>query len=212
MPIGDGYLVAFPNGRKEQIPCEHLFVRWDLPIEDPTEHLAARVNETPFFHEARAGFVRALVEQRAACAGMAGLLSAAIDLENHQIEVVRRVLQDPVQRDLLADEVGLGKTIEAGILIRQYVLDRPRDHRVLILVPPHLVKQWQDELRYKFHLGSLLDDTIDVAGHDDLEAVKSFPKENGMLVIDEAHHIAALATLRKTASIAITSWPSAKLP
>ena len=98
VPIGEGYLVAFPNGRKEQIPCEDLFVRWDLPIEGPTGHLAARVNETPFFHEARAGFVRALVEQRAACAGMAGLLSAAIDLENHQIEVVRRVLQDPVQR------------------------------------------------------------------------------------------------------------------
>jgi ATP-dependent helicase HepA len=197
VPIGERYLVAFPNGRKEEIACTHLFVRWDRPIEDPTGHLAARVNETPFFHEARAGFVRALVEQRAACAGMAGLFSSAIDLENHQVEVVRRVLQDPIQRYLLADEVGLGKTIEAGILIRQYVLDRPRDHRVLVLVPPHLVEQWQDELRYKFHLGSLLDDSIDVAGHDDLEAVKSFPKEKGMLVIDEAHHIASLVSATK---------------
>ncbi|MCE9533243.1 MAG: hypothetical protein K8T89_19265 [Planctomycetes bacterium] len=197
VPISDKYLVAFPNGRKEEILCKHLFVRWDLSIEDPTGHLASRVNETPFFHESRAGFVRALVEQRAACAGMAGLLSSVIDLENHQIEVVRRVLQDPVQRYLLADEVGLGKTIEAGILIRQYVLDRPRDHRVLILVPPHLVEQWREELNYKFHLGNLVDDTIDVAGHGDLEAVKEFPKEGGMLVIDEAHHIATLVSAAK---------------
>jgi ATP-dependent helicase HepA len=194
VPIGECYLVAFPNGLKEEISCENLFVRWDQPIEDPTGHLAARVNETPFFHEARAAFVRALVEQRGACAGMAGLFSSAIDLENHQIEVARRVLQDPVQRYLLADEVGLGKTIEACILIRQYVLDRPRDHRVLVLTPPHLVAQWRDEMRFKFHLGSLLDDTIDVAGHDDLEAVKNFPKEGGMLVIDEAHHVAALVS------------------
>jgi ATP-dependent helicase HepA len=197
VPIGQNYLVAFPNGRKEEIACEHLFVRWDRPIDDPTDLLAARVNETPFFHEARSGFVRALVEERGVCAGMAGLFSSAIDLENHQIEVVRRVLQDPVQRYLLADEVGLGKTIEAGILIRQYVLDQPRDHRVLILVPPHLVEQWKDELSAKFHLASLIEDTIEIAGHDDLEAAKEFPREGGMLVIDEAHHIAALVSAPK---------------
>jgi ATP-dependent helicase HepA len=198
VPVGQSYLVAFPNGRKEEISCEHLFVRWDNPIDEPTDLLAARVNETPFFHESRTGFVRALVEERAACAGMAGLLSSGIDLENHQIEVVRRVLQDPVQRYLLADEVGLGKTIEAGILIRQYALDKPRDHRILILAPPHLVEQWKNELRYKFHLAALLGDTIDVAGHDDRETVKDFPKSGGMLVIDEAHHIAALVSAPKS--------------
>lgn len=192
VPIGVNYLVAFPNGRKEEVPCEHLFVRWDPPIADPTAHLAARVNETPFFHQARAAFVKALVEQRAASAGMAGLLSSAIDLENHQIEVVRRVLQDPIQRYLLADEVGLGKTIEAGVLIRQYVLDLPREHFVLILVPPHLIAQWKDELKYKFHLGALLDQSIVVTGHDDRETAKRLPKEGGMLVIDEAHHMANL--------------------
>jgi ATP-dependent helicase HepA len=192
VPIGSNYLVAFPNGRKEEVPCQHLFVRWDKPIDDPTGHLAARVNETAYFHDGRSKLVRALVEQRGACAGMAGLLSSAIDLENHQIEVVRRVLQDPIQRYLLADEVGLGKTIEAAILIRQYVLDLPRDHFVLILVPPHLIAQWKDELKYKFHLGALLDRTIVVTGHDDRETAKRLPKEGGMLVIDEAHHVANL--------------------
>lgn len=70
------------------------------------------------FAEARSGFVRAIIGQRAACQGMSALYSSVIELDSHQVEVVRRVLQDPAQRYLLADEVGLGKTIEAGILIR----------------------------------------------------------------------------------------------
>jgi ATP-dependent helicase HepA len=90
--------------------------------------LARQINETPMFAEARSGFVRAIIGQRAACQGMSALYSSVIELDSHQVEVVRRVLQDPAQRYLLADEVGLGKTIEAGILIRQYVHDDP-DHR-----------------------------------------------------------------------------------
>ncbi len=74
---------------------------------------------------------------------MSAILSSVIDLEGHQVEVVRRVLQDPVQRYLLADEVGLGKTIEAGLLIRQCVLDCGKDAEIVIVVPDALVDQWQ---------------------------------------------------------------------
>jgi ATP-dependent helicase HepA len=192
VPVGEDYLIAFPNDRKEQLPSQHLFVRWDHPISDPSDLLAARITETPFFHDARSGFVRSLIEQRAVSAGMSGLLSSVIDLENHQIEVVRRVLQDPVQRYLLADEVGLGKTIEAGILIRQYVLDYPREHDVLILVPAHLVQQWRDELTVKFRLGEQLDSTIHILPHEDVKSMEVAGQTAKMLVIDEAHHVAAL--------------------
>ena len=84
---------------------------------------------------------------------MHGVISSVIDLYNHQIEVVRRVLEDPKQRYLLADEVGLGKTIEAGIIIRQYLLDHPEGH-VVVITPPLLRRQWMSELRQKF----LIDD------------------------------------------------------
>jgi ATP-dependent helicase HepA len=67
--------------------------------------------------------------------GMSGVLSSAIDFESHQLEVVSRILQDPVQRYMLADEVGLGKTIEAGMLIRQCILDLGSEAQVLIIVP-----------------------------------------------------------------------------
>ena len=63
----------------------------------------------------------------------------------HQIETVRKVLRRFRGRVLLADEVGLGKTIEACLLLREYLL-RGLAQRVLILVPTPLVSQWREEL------------------------------------------------------------------
>ncbi len=69
----------------------------------------------------------------------------------HQIETVRKVLRHFHGRVLLADEVGLGKTIEACLLLREYLL-RGMARRVLILVPAPLVSQWHEELSGKFDL------------------------------------------------------------
>ena len=187
-PHGANYLVRFPNDTTpEQVPAVELFARCDRPLPDPALFLAARVTETPHWQQLRARFVRAVIDQRRACAGLTALLSSCIELEPHQIEVVRRVLQDPVQRYLLADEVGLGKTIEAGVILRQYVLDRPADHAALVLVPPHLVRQWEGELTNRFRLGPLLGETVHVLPHDasDLDGYPGV----GLVVIDEAHQV-----------------------
>lgn len=183
------YLVRFPNVRQpEEVSSVEILTRCNLPIADPSVFLAARITETPFWHQRRSAFVKSTVDQRQLCAGMTGLLSSCIDLESHQIEVVRRVLQDPVQRYLLADEVGLGKTIESGVVIRQYVLDHPHDHSVLVLVPPHLQRQWCDELTNHFRLGPLLGKSVHVLPHETKEIP---PREKlGLVVIDEAHRIA----------------------
>jgi SNF2 family DNA or RNA helicase len=69
----------------------------------------------------------------------------------HQEQAVRRVVEELKGRALLADEVGLGKTIEAGIILSEYVL-RGLARRALILVPASLQRQWRDELRLKFGL------------------------------------------------------------
>lgn len=181
--------VRFPNRTDEFLPVEDVFVRWDRPLEDPTGYLAQQINETPLFSDARNKYLKALMAQRRASMGMPALSSSIIDLEPHQIEVVRRVLQDPVQRYLLADEVGLGKTIEAGVLIRQYVLDDPTGHHVSVIVPPALVPQWRDELRRRFLLDVELDETVLVVPSDDPNAVRESLDGVGMVVVDEAHHI-----------------------
>lgn len=61
---------------------------------------------------------------------------------------------DPV-RLLIADDVGIGKTVEA-LLIARELLDRAEVQRISVLCPPHLAEQWQDELREKFHIGAEL--------------------------------------------------------
>ena len=72
-----------------------------------------------------------------------------IEILDHQIQTALHVLNNFSHRALLADEVGLGKTIEAGIIIKEYLV-RKLVTKVLILAPATLKFQWQEELRSKF--------------------------------------------------------------
>ena len=69
----------------------------------------------------------------------------------YQIETVRKVLKQYRGRVLLADEVGLGKTVEAGMVLKEYAL-RGMAERMLVLTPASLVGQWRDEMASKFGL------------------------------------------------------------
>src|SRR5262249_38135856 len=73
----------------------------------------------------------------------------------HQHRAALRIMRDLGGRGLLADEVGLGKTIEAGIVLKEYLL-RGLVRTVLVLVPASLVEQWAEELREKFELDFLV--------------------------------------------------------
>ena len=79
------------------------------------------------------------------------LFDAAVDLNPHQIEAALFALQSPLSKGvILADEVGLGKTIEAGIVLCQLWAERKR--RLLVICPASLRKQWALELGEKFNL------------------------------------------------------------
>jgi ERCC4-related helicase len=81
------------------------------------------------------------------------LFNAKVDLNPHQIEAALFAFQSPLSKGaVLADEVGLGKTIEAGILISQFWATEKR--KLLIICPSSLRKQWEQELAEKFHLPS----------------------------------------------------------
>jgi len=81
----------------------------------------------------------------------ASLFDASVDLNPHQIDAALFALQNPLTKGvLLADEVGLGKTIEAALVICQYWAERRR--RLLVIAPAALRKQWATELAEKFHL------------------------------------------------------------
>jgi len=186
------YQIDLPDKHTILAGEREVYVRCHLPIADPIEILAMKGHETPYFHNKRSRFVQYLVEQRAVSRGMTGLISANIELFPHQVEVVRRILEDPIQRYLLADEVGLGKTIEAGVILRQYLLDEPQG-RALVLVPPYLLKQWGQELEDKFYLSHFCD-RVQLLAVDDLAGLTLDTDSVGFLIVDEAHHIAAMAT------------------
>ena len=184
---GGHYVVEFPDKAFAHVVERDLHVRsLEVPV-DPLDLLAAKAHETGFFHERRMPLVHALVRHRAQTRGMAGLVSSRVELLPHQIGVVRRVATDPVLRYLLADEVGLGKTIEAGAIARQHLLDHP-DGRVLVLAPPGLVGQWQGEWDHRFALYPY-DPRIRIAAY--AAAVEAGAPT--LLIVDEAHHAAAWA-------------------
>ncbi|MGL4648254.1 MAG: DEAD/DEAH box helicase [Caldilineaceae bacterium] len=74
----------------------------------------------------------------------------AVEHYEHQIEAALRALRDMRGRALLADEVGLGKTIEAGIIMKELIV-RGLVRTVLVLTPASLTEQWREELSVKFH-------------------------------------------------------------
>ena len=86
------------------------------------------------------------------------LFDAAVDLNPHQIEAALFALQSPLSKGVvLADEVGLGKTIEAGIVLCQFWAERKR--RLLVICPASIRKQWALELEEKFNLPVQVVDT-----------------------------------------------------
>jgi ATP-dependent helicase HepA len=178
------YEVRFPNGRQKDFSEVDLFVRpWNAP-EDPAEMLAIGAVESQFLHDRRQAALTPLRALASAAQGLTALLSAGIDFVPHQVAAVRRVLSDPIQRYLLADEVGLGKTIEAGLIIRQHLIDNPNTD-VLVATPLALCGQWRQELAEKLRLDQF-GDAFECCSHADIARVTRIPD---VLVVDEAHHL-----------------------
>lgn len=129
-----------------------------------------------------------------------GLDLNAIDEYPHQIEAARAALRRMRGRALLADEVGLGKTIEAGLVMKELML-RGLARKILILVPASLTIQWQQEMETKFGESFLVNRSVEGwEEHDRLIGSLDTAKrpnhsarieavEWDLLVVDEAHKL-----------------------
>ena len=181
------------NLRTWSLYQDQFKIRWSRPLDDPATAIANGLVEPPTFYEARSALLSELVSQRRACRGLSAAISAPIDLFQHQVDTAARVLADPVMRYLFADEVGLGKTIEAGIVIRQLVIEDP-DVKVLVLCPDSLCGQWTSELRDRLGLDAALrGPQLTVAPYESLNDI-ALSQRNGLasydlIVVDEAHNL-----------------------
>jgi len=138
------------------------------------------------------------------------LSNAQVDLNPHQIEAALFAFRSPLSKGaILADEVGLGKTIEAGLVLSQKWAERKR--KMLLIVPSSLRKQWNDELQEKFFLPSIIleaksfnkyikdgnlnpfnqQDKIIICSYHFARTKSSYIKQTkwDLAVIDEAHRL-----------------------
>ena len=141
------YLVLDAEGNEK--PLQELEVNDQVTLNAPWERLAAgNLDGSQWFHLR----YRSLIErERLEQAPYYGLMGPRISLTPHQFFIANNVANRPAPRVLLADEVGLGKTIEAGLIIHQQLMNG-RANRVLISVPDTLVHQWLVEMLRKFNL------------------------------------------------------------
>jgi SNF2 family DNA or RNA helicase len=135
-------------------------------------------------------------------------LNAARDIQllDYQLSTVRHVLKSLRGRALLCDEVGLGKTIEAGLITLEYLM-RGLVRRVLVLTPPSLVEQWRAEMQTRFNLDFVTYDSpvfktnpqpwtsfpriiasIDTAKRDPHKE-RAIEPAYDLVIVDEAHHL-----------------------
>lgn len=144
----------------------------------------------------------------------------------HQLDAARKVLHEMRGRAILADEVGLGKTIEAGLILKEYMI-RGLVRKALILVPASLVLQWVRELNAKFGIAAAAQkkaymwESCDVVVAS-MDTAKRDPHKDivlgldyDMLIIDEAHKLKNKKTtnyqfanrLRKKYCLLLTATP-----
>jgi len=111
------------------------------------------------------------------------LFDAAVDLNPHQIEAALFAMQAPLSKGvILADEVGLGKTIEAGIVLCQFWAERKR--RLIVICPASIRKQWALELSEKFNLPATV---LDAKAYKELKRTSSNPFSSGSVLIISYH-------------------------
>ncbi len=193
-PVGGGLAVPARTQFRIAAGSEELFRRLGTgPYDDPRDfELRLRIERFTLHR----GFDRLLSLD----------LLHDVQQYDHQTQACMTALRRLRGRALLADEVGLGKTIEAGIILKEYLL-RGLVQRALILVPASLVEQWDQELRRKFDLEFAVlkhgtawweeplllasMDTAKLLRHRDKVAAASFD----LVVVDEAHRLKNQKTL-----------------
>lgn len=188
-------------------PSGHVFEDDDVVRLD--QRSLARLESPVFDADPTDYALRLLAEHLSLNRGFERLISLesirGIQRYQYQVRASLKVLREMNGRALLADEVGLGKTIEAGIILKEYVL-RGLVRRCLILVPVSLITQWQEEMFQKFDLEFAAygkdtdwDEDFLIASLDTAKTLKNrevvLGHDYDMVIVDEAHRLRNHQTL-----------------
>ncbi|WP_032012921.1 RNA polymerase-associated protein RapA [Acinetobacter baumannii] len=199
------------NGEQERKALNETRIGAQIQLSKPLDRLLASQIDYKEWYDLRIEAM--LMQAQMQTSPLRGLVGARVGLIPPQLYIAHEVGKRFAPRVLLADEVGLGKTIEAGLIIHQQ-LKTGRSERILILVPDSLQYQWMIEMRRRFNLQFSLFDltrTASIKEHDpelnpflteqciiasvdlmvDHDDLREQALEAGfdLLVVDEAHHL-----------------------
>ena len=203
----NGLLVYISKGR--ELPEAQLSDA--LSLRGPEDRLFAGRFDEPAAFELRHRTLT--LQHRVRRSPVRGFIGGRIDLIPHQLYIAQEVAHRHAPRVLLSDEVGLGKTIEAGLILHRLLLCGRAD-RILVLVPESLVHQWFVELLRRFNVwlhifdearcaaieagdpeaNPFLDDqlvltSIDFLAGNSRRSAQAVAAGWDLLVVDEAHHL-----------------------
>lgn len=191
------YYILLQNG--EVFPYLENSLEIDSSAADfwPIEQMKQYEFQKPTWYANRIHVSRDVHKISNSVYGFKELAGCRVFLMEHQLTTIVRALESRPVRYMLADEVGLGKTIEAASIIK--ILSSEKRHlRVLYIVPGALVHQWANELKYKFGISASIGDAkAAYSSHlimalEDLYITSEALKENwDFLLVDETHRLLA---------------------
>lgn len=200
------------TGTGAVVPSEHpendLQAMTVIEIERPSsiaDKLTAQQSQS---HEYLRELLRAKLSQPVKN-GLFSYMSSRTDIIPYQFKPLMKILNSESYRLLIADEVGLGKTIEAGIIFTEFKARLSAFHRALVVCPTNLKSKWKDEMESRFDeyfqlltredfLRALANPeescygiiSYELLGHDDMiERLKLTESQWDMVILDEAHHL-----------------------
>lgn len=201
--------LAIRLDNSESVSVKETFLSHDFVLTEPQDRLFNGHYDGPRWFDMRKQSI--VHRHNHLTSPLLGFLGARVSLIPHQLHIAKEVGQRMAPRVLLADEVGLGKTIEAAMIIHQQLLTE-RAHRVLIVVPDSLVNQWLVEMLRKFNLcfaifdeerceslaeegGNPFDSeqlvlcSLNFLTHNTRYFQQASESQWDLLIVDEAHHL-----------------------
>lgn len=191
------------------VDLKETFISHDFQLDQPQQRLMAGQADEPKWFDIRSQCIANQFKH--ATSPLLGFVGARVDLIPHQLHIASQVGTRHAPRVLLADEVGLGKTVEAALIIHQQLLTS-RAQRVLIVVPSSLVHQWLVEMLRRVNLAfSIFDEerckamseepgnpfeseqlvlcSLDFLTHNSQYYEQALDASWDLMVVDEAHHL-----------------------
>lgn len=177
------------------VPETELKASFNDAYINPRDQMAACEFQNPVWFFGRTAVNKAMKQIDNSTYGFKNIAGCKIHLKPHQLKTVVRCLSGSTCRYMIADEVGMGKTIEAASVLKIYIADN-HDKKILIVAPDALVEQWRTELAFKFRLFDGIN-----ANNNSIELipvskmVSALYKDWDFVVIDEVHRFVNSSSL-----------------